>query len=259
MTVQEVAKAIISAEREAGGLMLHARHIMAEEKTDPRNVVTEYDRKVQQHMINTLSALIPEAHFFCEEMAHPDSLNVEHVFIIDPIDGTMNFVHGFGHSCISCAYVRAGVPSAGVVYNPYRDEMFSAVKDEGAFLNGRRIQAPDLPLEQCVTCFGSSPYNDHLTDRTFALLRKAYTVSLDIRREGAAALDLCSVAAGRAGLFYELELSLWDYAAGAVIAEEAGAKCFTCEGEALPYDGRKSSVVAGTPQSVRTFLSWESI
>ena len=236
--------------------MLHARHIMAEEKTDPRNVVTEYDRKVQQHMISALSAFLPQAHFFCEEMAHPDSLNVEHVFIIDPIDSTMNFVHGFGHSCISCAYVCSGLPTAGAVYNPYRDELFSAVKGEGAFLNGRRISAPDVPLRRSVTCFGSSPYNPHLTEKTFALLRKVYDESLDIRREGAAALDLCSVAAGRAGLFYELELSVWDYAAGALIAEEAGARCCTVSGEPLPYDGSKSSVVAGTAQSVHTFLSW---
>ncbi len=259
MTVNEVADAVIAAERSAGELILHAHHIMAEEKTDPRNVVTAYDRKVQQSMIEALSALIPEAHFFCEEMSHPDSLNVEHVFIIDPIDGTMNFVHGFGHSCISCAYVRSGVPSAGVIYNPYRKELFSAVKGEGAFLNGRPISAPDLPLSQCVTCFGSSPYNDALMDRTFALLRKAHECSLDVRREGAAALDLCSVAAGRAGLFYELELSLWDYAAGAVIAQEAGARCCTATGEPLPYDGRKSSVLAGTPQSVNTFLEWKIV
>ena len=255
MTVQEVAKAIISAEREAGGLMLHARHIMAEEKTDPRNVVTEYDRKVQQHMINTLSALIPEAHFFCEEMAHPDSLNVEHVFIIDPIDGTMNFVHGFHHSCISVAYAEGGTVQIGVIYNPYADEMFSAVRGSGARLNGRAISVTDAGLSESIVCFGSAPYNPELADETFRLVRKAFDAGLDVRREGAAALDLCTVAAGRAGLYFEMQISLWDYAAGALIVEEAGGRCCTLSGESLPADGRRTSVLAGSRDAAEEFLA----
>ena len=256
MTNQQIHDLICAAECEAGELILHAHHIIAEQKTDIRNVVTEYDRRVQEYMIRALSAALPEAHFFCEEMSHPDSLGVEHVFIIDPIDGTMNFVHGFGHSCISTAYMHEGMIEVGVIFNPYRDELFSAIRGQGAFLNGRPIHAPDLPLKECVTCFGSSPYYEDLTEKTFYLIRRAFEESLDIRREGAAALDLCSVAAGRAGLFFELELSLWDYAAGALIAAEAGAVCCTVNGDPLPLDGQKSSVLAGTPLAVQKFLEW---
>ena len=256
MTIQQVHDLICSAEREAGELILHAHHIIAEQKTDIRNVVTEYDRRVQEHMMRTLSDALPDAHFFCEEMSHPDSLGVEHVFIIDPIDGTMNFVHGFGHSCISTAYMREGEIVGGVIFNPYRNELFSAVRGQGAFLNGKPIHASCLPLRESVACFGSAPYSDDLTEQTFFLLRKVFEESLDIRREGAAALDLCSVAAGRAGLFYELELSLWDYAAGILIASEAGAICSNITGEPLPLDGQKSSVLAGSPLAVKQFLEW---
>ncbi len=254
ITEQEICQLIISAEKRAGELILHAHHVMAEEKTDARNVVTEYDKKVQEMLIELLSAVLPDAHFFCEEMAHPDSLNAEHVFIIDPIDGTMNFVHGFGHSCISVGYMHNGKMAAGAVFNPYKNELFSAVNGQGAYLNGKKIRTASSSLAESVACVGTSPYNNGLTERTFDLIRKVFQNSLDIRREGAAALDLCSIASGRAGLYFELELSFWDYAAGMLIATEAGARCCTISGENLPLDGKKTSVLAGTPHAVQDFL-----
>lgn len=243
-----------SAERQAAELILHAHGILAEAKTGARDVVTEYDRRVQELLIRMLSESVPDARFFCEEMNERDRLDAASLFIIDPIDGTMNFVHGFHHSCISVAYAERGTVLAGAVYNPYVDEMFTAIKGRGAFLNSRPIHVSGAGLADSVVCFGSAPYNPELSERTFALARMAYNASLDVRREGSAALDLCTVAAGRAGLYFELIVSLWDYAAGALIAEEAGALCSRVSGAPLPVDGSKTDIVAGSPAAVSDFL-----
>ena len=255
MNDREILDLICSAEREAAALILKAHDIMAENKSDRRDVVTEYDRRVQALLIERLSAAVPGARFFCEENDRHDDLRAEHVFIIDPIDGTMNFVHGFHHSCISTAYMSAGELRAAAIYNPYVDELFTAVKGEGARLNGRPIRAAETPLSENIVCCGTSPYSQELADRTFALMKAAFLAGLDIRREGAAALDLCSVAAGRAGVYFELGLSLWDYAAGKLIVEEADGVCLTLDGASLPMDPSRPSVLAGGRQAVRDFLA----
>ena len=249
-----VLSLIENAERKAAELILQAHGILAETKTGKRDVVTEYDRKVQELLVTLFREAFPDAHFFCEEMDDRDRLDAGQLFIIDPIDGTMNFVHGFNHSCISVAYAERGVVRAGAVYNPYVDEMFTAVAGRGACLNGRPIHVTDAGLGESVVCYGSAPYAPQLADRTFSLARLAYDAGLDVRREGSAALDLCSVAAGRAGLYFELQVSLWDYAAGALIVEEAGGQCCTVDGGCFPADGSKTSILAGSPAAVKDFF-----
>ena len=244
MTVNEICTLMRESERKAAALMLQAHDILAECKSGARDVVTEYDRRVQALLMQELRAALPEAHFFCEEMDAQESLDAEHLFIIDPIDGTMNFVRGFSHSCIAVAYASRGTVLASAICNPYLGEMFHALRGGGAFLNGRPIRCAADDLSHSVVCFGTSPYCPELTGRSFALARALFEGSLDLRREGTAELDLCSVAAGRAGLFFELSLSLWDYAAGALLVEEAGGVCATAEGKALPLTDGKSSVVA---------------
>lgn len=255
LSIEQICEAVEEAERKAADLVLQAHGILAESKTGKRDVVTEYDRRVQALLVRQLREAVPDAGFYCEEMEEQDPVDAERLFIIDPIDGTMNFVHGFHHSCISVAYAERGTVLVGVICNPYVDEMFSAIRGKGAFLNGRRIAVTDASLGESVVCFGSAPYNPELADRTFALARKAYELGLDVRREGAAALDLCTIAAGRAGLYFELKLSLWDYAAGALIVEEAGGRCCTIEGKILPMDGSRISILAGTPDAVTEFLN----
>lgn len=254
MNDNEILSLLCAAEREAAALILQAHDILSERKTDRRDVVTEYDRKVQELLIRRLSEAVPGARFFCEENDRHDDLHAEHVFIIDPIDGTMNFVHGLHHSCISAAYMSRGELRAAAICNPYVNELFTAVKGGGAFLNGRPIHVSDAPLAESLVCFGTSPYRPELVDHSFALAKKAFIAGLDVRREGAAALDLCTVAAGRAGVFFELSLSLWDYAAGKLIVEEAGGICRTIDGAALPMDPSHPSVVAGGRQAVEDFL-----
>ena len=254
MNDAEVLELICEAEREAAALMREAHDILAERKGDRRDVVTAYDRRVQELMIERLGAALPDARFFCEENDRHDDLGAEHVFIIDPIDGTMNFVHGLSHSCISAAYMSKGVLRAAAICNPYLDELFTAVKGEGAWLNGKPIHASTEPLSETLVCCGTTPYNPELADTCFALMKKAFLAGLDVRREGAAALDLCAVAAGRAGVYFELSLSLWDYAAGKLIVEEAGGVCVTLDGSSLPLDAGRPGVLAGGKRAVEDFL-----
>lgn len=254
MSTAEILSLIQCAEREAAELMLHARSILAETKTGKRDVVTEYDRRVQELLMRRLKEALPEAAFFCEENMQRDELAAETLFVIDPIDGTMNFVHGFHHSCISVAYMSRGTVLAGAVYNPYLDEMFTAERGGGAFLNGKAIHVTDTPLAESLICCGTSPYSPERADQSFDLMKKAFLAGLDLRREGAAALDLCTVAAGRAGAYFELQVSLWDFAAGVLIAEEAGAVCSTLDGSPLPYDGSRPGILAGSRQAVSALL-----
>lgn len=255
LTNREILEKITAAQKEAAELIMHAHGILAEIKTGHRDVVTEFDRKVQELLIERLSTAVPGAAFFCEENSRRDSLEAEHVFIIDPIDGTMNFVRGFHHSAISVAYMSRGELLAASVYNPYVQECFTATKGEGAWLNGRPISASYLPLSESVVCCGTSPYNPELADSTFELIKKAFIAGLDIRREGSAALDMCSAAAGRAGVYFEPSVSLWDVAAGMLIVNEAGGRCCCLDGSPLPLDGRKSPVLAGGALAVEDFLA----
>ncbi|MDO4984007.1 MAG: inositol monophosphatase family protein [Eubacteriales bacterium] len=251
--IRKIYDAIISAELEAAELIIHASGIMTEEKTCHRDVVTEYDRRVQELVVARLRESVPGACFFCEENALHDDLHAEHLFVIDPIDGTMNFVKGYNHSSISVAYVRCGVLTAGAVYNPYLKEMFSAVKGEGAWLNGRPIRAAETPLSENIFSLGTTPYEPETYDETFRLARIALEGSLDLRRGASAALDLAYVAAGRVGLFFEMALSYWDYAAGCLIVQEAGGICSTVDGTPLPMDGSRPSVLAGGKQAYADF------
>ena len=250
---QEICRQICEAEKDAAGLILHAHGILAETKTGRRDVVTEYDRLVQERLIALLQKACPEAHFIGEESGVRDRLDADRLFIIDPIDGTMNFVHGFHHSCISVAYAERGEVCAAAVYNPYVDELFSAFLGGGAFLNGRKIQVSDAPLEDSVAVFGTAPYYSELEEATFTLARKVFHHCLDLRREGSAALDLCTVAAGRAGVYFEQRVCLWDYAAGALIVREAGGVCSRIDGSPFPQDGSKTDIFAGSQAAAADF------
>lgn len=253
-TDNEILDIICAAQREAAELIMQASHIIGERKSSARDVVTEYDRRVQELLVQRLKEGVEGARFFCEENDLQDDLNAEHVFIIDPIDGTMNFVQQLNHSCISVGYMSRGLLRAGAVYNPYVDEMFTAVLGQGAKLNGKPIHAADTSLAESLVVCGTSPYNPELMEKSFSLIKEVYHISLDIRRQGASALDFCSVAAGRAGLYFELAISFWDYAAGLIILLEAGGTALDCEGRPLPLDGRKTSVAVGSKKAVEEFL-----
>ena len=242
--------------KEAGQLILSAHNIenAVTEKAGTANFVTRYDVAVQQLLRRRLLELRPGAVFIGEEEdAQGGALDGE-AFIVDPIDGTTNFIKHYQMSAVSVGFAQGGEIVAGAAYNPYRDEFFYAEKGEGASCNGEPIHVNDLPLKDVLVCFGTSPYYPELTRRSFALAEELVHHALDLRRSGSAVIDLCDVARGRAGLMFELRLSPWDYAAASLILTEAGGRISQMDGTPLVFD-RTCSVLAGTPLAYADFAA----
>ncbi|MDE7321181.1 MAG: inositol monophosphatase [Lachnospiraceae bacterium] len=234
----ELLKQITDTVRTCGEIILRADRSRSciGEKAGHANFVTTYDKKVQQELQKRLLQILPEAVFVGEEEDIHASIAKGYAFIVDPIDGTTNFIKDYHMSAISVGLTFDGERYMGVVYNPYLNEMFTAVKGQGAFLNGAPIHVSAEPLENGVVLFGTAPYYQELNKKSFEMAYDYFKRSLDVRRSGSAALDLCSVAAGRAELFFELRLCPWDFAAGALIVEEAGGKVTTVEGAQVTLD-----------------------
>ena len=240
----DMLKELESVVRRAGEMVREAHDIeqVTTEKTGAADLVTKYDVAVQGFLKRELLTLLPEADFFGEEGDHA-ALTRPWTFIVDPIDGTTNFVRRLHYSNVSVALAHDGQVEYAVVYDPFADELFSAQRDCGAFCNGLPIHVSEKDMAHAVFLCGSTIYDRTLTERSFSLLRQLYEKGLDFRRFGAAALDLCQVAAGRVELFYECRLSPWDYAAGSLIVTEAGG-VFTALDGTMPDVLRPSSVFA---------------
>ncbi len=256
MIEQDILTEVEKIARECGEAMLEAGKAGYEvaEKTSKRDLVTSVDNKNQDKIINYLSKKFPEAGFFSEESAGDILPNNELVFVIDPIDGTTNFTKDLKYSCVSIACFKNMQPYVSVVYEPYNDEMFTAILGQGAFCNGERMTISHKPLEESLVVFGTSPYFPEVLDKTVRRLKEIMPECSDVRRMGAAALDLCYIAAGRFGLYFEDEISLWDYAAGALIVREAGGKICQLDGQPLTFGIEKSSILAGTEKNIQEYL-----
>ncbi len=238
MTEEQLLENIIHAVRACGTIILNADRTKSgiDEKAGHANFVTAYDKKVQSELQKRLLEILPEAVFVGEEEDVHASVKDGYAFIVDPIDGTTNFIKDYHASAISVALIKDAKRYMGVVYNPYLDEVYTAVKGKGAFLNGSPIQVSRQPLENGIVIFGTATYYEEYAKATFDMAYDYYCKALDVRRSGSAALDLCNVAAGRAELFFELRLCPWDYAAGSLIVEEAGGVVTTIDGGELPLN-----------------------
>ena len=240
-------KDVCAVARAAGERMLAAGDLRVREKEGHANFVTDLDEAVQAQVIQALTPLLPGARFIAEEKKN-EAAPQGYAWVIDPIDGTQNFISGLRHSAVSIALLHDGQPLLGAVLNPYADELFSAARGVGAWLNGEPIHVSMRPLARAVVFFGTSPYNLELTDRTFAAAKAVFRACCDVRRSGSAALDLCAVAAGRCEGYYELRLSPWDYAAGALIVQEAGGCVGALSPDAWGYE-HPIAVLAAPPQT----------
>jgi myo-inositol-1(or 4)-monophosphatase len=181
-------------------------------------------------LFDKLSALIPDCRFLGEEGEGNKELSDGYCFIIDPIDGTTNFIKGFQHSAISVGLAKDKELIIGCVMDPDLDNIYYAEKGKGAFLNGKPIHVSDCDLEHSLVLFGTCPYEHELAAKTFALTEQVFYNCIEVRRGGSAALDICYVAAGKADLFYELILRPWDIAGATLILKEAGGICGTLDG-----------------------------
>lgn len=224
------------------------------EKTSAADLVTVYDVKVQETLIAAFRSLFPNAEFFAEEKKD-NRLTDALTFIIDPIDGTANFVAGLRHSAISVGILQEKKPLAGFIYDPYQDELFYAVRGEGAFLRHGGKEKPITvcrhPFPVSLVGFGTDPYHKENTPLLAALVKLCIHRFADMRRAGAATLDLAYVAAGRLDIFFETGLSPWDYAAGRILVEEAGGSCTRFSGEEVNYE--RCSILAGGAEIVKEF------
>ncbi|MCD8126949.1 MAG: inositol monophosphatase [Clostridiales bacterium] len=206
--------------------------------------VTAVDLGVQHYLEAALPRLCSDAQLLAEEEARWRIDPVRPFWVLDPIDGTTNLMHDYQQSCVALAYCAEGAIQCAVVYNPFREETFSAVRGEGARLNGSPIRVSNRPdLAHSLAVFGTTPYDKSKSVSVFERARRLFCASEDVRRGGSAELDLCYVACGRSECFVELNLKPWDFCAGMLILEEAGGR-LTDEAGNPPCLYRNSDVVA---------------
>ena len=200
------------------------------ETKSQNSLVTYVDKTAEKKIVDFLSELIPEAGFIAEE-GTSDKKGEVYNWVIDPLDGTTNFIHGIPTYCVSIGLLKEKELIAGVVYEPNRDEMFYAWKDGGAFLNGQSISVSSTDkLSDSLLATGFPYYDYKRLEAYMDILKWLMHNSRGVRRIGSAAIDLAYVACGRFEAFYEYSLNPWDVAAGALIVKEAGGSVTDFEG-----------------------------
>ncbi len=246
--------AMTAAAAKAGALLmrrygqLQKRHIRMKSLND---FVTVVDKQSQDLIIRTLAAAFPAYGVRAEEGGVWNER--EMMWVIDPLDGTSNYIHRFPQFCISIALMRAGESLVGLIHDPLHRETFTAAKGKGAFLNGRRIAVSGIRAFRTAFVATGFPYRMHGHFEPYhRSLRKVFYRTAGIRRGGSAALDLCYTACGRFDGFWEFGLSLWDIAAGSLIVEEAGGQVTDFEGRKRHFEN--GNVAAGSPVAQRALV-----
>src|SRR5687767_9245795 len=249
--MQPLLNIAVRAARRAGEVIVRGMnrvHRLEIRQKGQNDFVSEVDTQAEMEIIDTVRKSYPDHAFLAEESgSHGGSINSEFVWIIDPLDGTTNFLHGYPQFAVSIGVQRRGRMEHAVVYDPMRQELFTASRGEGAQLDGKKIRVtPHIGLERALIGTGF-PYraNLHWIDPYMAMLKAVMQSTAGVRRPGAAALDLAYVAAGRLDAFWELGLSPWDTAAGTLLITEAGGMIGRLNGGEYKNEG---DIVVGTPK-----------
>lgn len=208
--------------------------------------VTGVDLSISEYIKEKLHEIAPEIGFMSEE-EEPGKLAPRR-WILDPVDGTTNLVFDYRMSSISLGLCDGGKSVFGVVYNPYTDEIFTAVRGEGAYLNGKRLSVVDREPHNSLVEFGAGSTRKHEADEAFRIGKEVFMHCLDLRRICSSALAICFIAAGRSNGYFEKVIKPWDYAAASLILEEAGGSLCDWTGAPLPFD-RPSGIIAGSPKT----------
>jgi myo-inositol-1(or 4)-monophosphatase len=236
----------ISAAKKAG--RIHKKYFRAdlkiETKSSPFDLLTIADKQAEQAVVSAIRKYFPGHNFLAEENSYPRT-DSQYTWIIDPLDGTNNFASGMPIFCVSIALMHNQRIKLGVIYDVMRDELFYAQESKGAFLNRRRIRVSAIDsLEKSLLITGFYYSRGEEMVQTLEAIKKFFLKQImGLRRLGAAALDLCYIACGRASGFWEFELSPWDFAAGKLIIEEAGGRVTDKQGKEIPLT-KKSFIVA---------------
>ena len=233
--------------RAAATLMDRTGGFDVQEKGARENIVTSSDLAVQHFLTRELKERFPEIGFLCEEEDMNDIKGHEAVWVIDPIDGTCNYSRGNENCCISVALVEHGEAVLGVVYSPWRGELYTALKGKGALCNGKPIHVSDRPYEKGLLFTAMALYKKDLAKACSDIIYDLYMECNDVRRTGSAAVELCLMAAGFAELYFEMRLMPWDYAAAGLILQEAGGTVCSFDGGA-PSPYKPSMYIAANTQ-----------
>ena len=226
------------------------------EQKGRNDFVSEVDRNAEQMILAILKDKYPDHQFICEESGTCGPDDAEYQWIIDPLDGTTNFLHGLPHFAISMGVKHKGVLTHGMIYDPIKREEFSASRGAGAQVNGRRLRVTSVTKIEGTLLGTGMPFRkdqEDIADRYWFNLKQLSKEAAGIRRGGAAALDLAYVAAGRLDGFWEFGLKPWDIAAGALIVREAGGIVIEPNGgENFLTTG---NVLCGNPKIVKALVS----
>ena len=251
--MQPLLNIAMRAARRAGDLIVKSLSRLDSLKIDSKgrnDFVTDIDRKAEADIIATIHRSYPEHAILAEESGR--SGKGEFVWIIDPLDGTTNFLHGFPTFAVSIALQHKGRLEHGVVYDPMRQEFFTASRGDGAQLEGKKMRvSSQRTLEGSLIGTGFPFRAGAHVDEYLAMLKVVMSTAAGIRRPGAAALDLAYVAAGRIDGFWEFGLSPWDTAAGTLLIQEAGGRVGTPTGSEYTLG---SNIVAGNPKVYQALL-----
>ena len=206
-------------------------------------LITKADLESEQAIVAEIKKTFPD-HAFLAEETFADSINSEHLWIIDPLDGTNNFSHGIPHFAVSVAYYRNGQPQVGAIFAPATNDWFTVEKGNGAWSNDELAQVnSNQSLDQTMLGVGFYYDRGEIMKATLSAMDELFQQDIHgFRRMGSAALDLVYVGIGRFGGFFEYTLSPWDFAAAQLFVSEAGGKVTTCQGEQLPIE--RSTILA---------------
>ena len=247
----------LKAARKAGDMMVRASNNLSAVKVSSKafnDFVSDVDRASETILIDALKEAYPYHKITTEESGSHGNDRAEYEWIIDPLDGTTNYRHGHPQYAISMALLHKGVLQEALVFAPERNDLYMASRGQGAFLNDRRIRVSNrIELNQCLIGTGFPVVDQSMMDTYLAILRDFLSKTAGARREGAAALDLCSLACGRFDGFFEYNLKPWDVAAGALIAKEAGAIVTDMHGEQSWLE--TGNVVAANPKVLAQMLN----
>lgn len=218
------------------------------------NLVSTADLQAEKVIIDRIRQSFPDHEILAEESANA-ALQADHLWIVDPLDGTNNFCHGLDHFAISIGYYRHGRPNLGVVYRPMSDDWFICGRDQGAFHNGLRVTtSPAKRLDEALIGTGFFYDRGQAMKQTLQSIEVLFEQKIrGIRRMGTASLDLCSVGCGWFEGFFEFELAFWDYAAGKLFVEEAGGLVTNCVGDV--FSSGSSSIIASCQGLHATMLN----
>ncbi len=217
------------------------------------NIVTSSDLAVQNFLCDRLSALLPNCGFICEEKDFIEDAH-EYTWIIDPIDGTANYSRGIAECAICVGLKHWKEMVLGVVFIPFADELFWAEKGKGAFLNETPIHVSDRPFQNAILCTALSVYHKEHAKKCSDIILDAFQKCNDIRRFGACAPELCYLAMGRCELYFEYQLSPWDYAAASLILTEAGGEITDLQGNNVPLTQGSGVIAANNKDNIQQML-----